>query len=128
MEYLTLDDILAIRDQIARDQRNVFSVRRPGSLMAAIEAPRRVLFGEEIFSSLSAKAGALSHGLIEFHPFWDGNKRIATRALHLFLQRNGARLTLGDEALRVYARDIARGTLTRDDVVAWLEQFIEDSA
>ena len=125
MVYLTLDDILAIRDQVARECANPVALREPSSLYAAMEAPGSVLFGQEMFQTLAEKAGALLYGLVQHHPFWDGNKRIATRALELFLLNNGARVTVSAEALQAYAREIARGKLSRDDVVAWLNQRIE---
>ena len=125
MVYLTLDDILAIRDEVARECANPVALREPSSLYAAMEAPGSVLFGQEMFQTLAEKAGALLYGLVQHHPFWDGNKRIATRALELFLFNNGARLTVSAEALQAYAREIARGKLSRDAVVAWLNQRIE---
>lgn len=125
MLYLTLDDILAIRDEVARECVNPVALREPSSLYAAMEAPRQIVFGEEIFHTLAEKAGALLYGLVQHHPFWDGNKRIATRALELFLLNNSARVTVSAEALQAYTREIARGNLSRDDVVAWLKQRIE---
>jgi death-on-curing protein len=126
MVYLTVDDVLAIRDAIEREYDNSFPVRTPSGLYAAIEAPRGVLFGQELFETLAEKSGALLYGLVHNHPFWDGNKRVATRAVRLFLERNGARLTGSDHELRAYAREIARGTLQREDVVAWVVNHIED--
>ncbi|KAB8141332.1 type II toxin-antitoxin system death-on-curing family toxin [Chloroflexia bacterium SDU3-3] len=128
MNYLHLGDLMAIRHRVAKESVNSCAVREMSSLMAAISAPQQVVFGQEIFGSLEEKAGALLHSLVVFHPFWDGNKRIATLALRLFLQRNGARLTATDDALRQYAREIARGAISREDVTAWLADQIEDSA
>lgn len=118
---------MAIRYQVAQGNLNSCSIRATSSLQAAIEAPNQVIFGQEMFATLAEKAGALLHSLIEFHPFWDGNKRIAVRALDLFLQRNGAHLSIDDEYLRSYTREIARGGVSRDAVIAWLEPWIEDA-
>lgn len=126
MNYLSLADIMALRYRLTQGNLNSVAVREMASLTAAVESPQRVVFGQEIFGSLVEKAAALFHDLIEFHPFWDGNKRIASGALRLFLQRNGAHLTVDDEALRSYAREIARGALSREDVTAWLEQWISE--
>lgn len=127
MVYLTLDEILAIRDDVARECANPVALRAPSSLYAAMQAPGSVLFGQEMFGTLAEKAAALLYGLIHNHPFWDGNKRIATRALRLFLQRNNAHLTVKDEALRVYAREIARGTVSREAVATRLGQWVAEN-
>lgn len=125
MVYLTIDDILAIRDQIEADYRNTFEVRTVNGLMSAVDAPRRSLFGEEMFPTLVEKAGVLFFALVQNHPFVDGNKRVATTALGKFLAANGAALRNGDAALIAYAREIARGKLSREDVTAWLAKHIE---
>lgn len=125
MVHLSLDDILAIRDEVARECANTCAVRALSSLYAAVETPHGVLFGQELFPSLVEQAGALFYGLIHNHPFWDGNKRIATRALRLLLTRNDARLVVEDERLRGYAREIARGIWSREDATAWLAPFVE---
>ena len=119
---------MAIRHKVAQGNLNSCSIRETSSLQAAIEAPNQVVFGQEMFQTVGEKAGALLHSLIEFHPFWDGNKRIAVRALNLFLQRNGAHLRINDEQLRAYTCEIAQGKLSRDQVIAWLTPLVEESA
>lgn len=127
-EYLTVDDVLAIRDRIAAKNVNSCAIRALGSLIAAVNAPQLAAFGEEAHHTLSEKAGALLYALIEFHPFWDGNKRIASEALVLFLQRNKMAFNVGDQELHAFTKAIALGTVRDDAITAWLDQHIERSA
>jgi death-on-curing protein len=127
MVYLELEDILNIRDQVATAYADRFEIISPNGLMSALAAPRRSAFGAEAFPTLADKAGALVYGLIQNHPFWDGNKRIATEALRLFISQNGATLTADASALRNFTTTIARGALRDGEIVVWMSNHIEQN-
>jgi death-on-curing protein len=126
MVYLTLDDILSIRDQVSVAYADRFEVMSPNGLMSALAAPRRSAFGTDAFPTLAEKAGALVFSLVQNHPFWDGNKRIASAALRLFLVRNGAALAASDSAIESFTVQIARGVLRAGGIAAWIGNRIED--
>jgi death on curing protein len=126
MEYLTLDDILEIRDRVSAAANDRFEVMSPNGLLSALSAPRRSAFGAEAFPTLAEKAGALVYALIQNHPFWDGNKRIATTALRLFLERNGMRCTADQQKLKAFTTTIAKGELRDGDLVQWVRNHMED--
>jgi death-on-curing protein len=126
MEYLSLDDILEIRDSVSAAANDRFEVMSPNGLLSALAAPRRSAFGAEIFPTLAEKAGALVYALIQNHPFWDGNKRIATAALLLFLERNGARCTADQQQIKAFTTTIAKGELRDGDLVMWVDKHMED--
>jgi len=128
MVYLDLEDILGIRDRVAEAYADQFEVMSPNGLLSALAAPRRSAFGAEAFPTLSEKAGALVYALIQNHPFWDGNKRIATGALRLFLERNHANLAADGPAIKSFTNAIARGALRDRELVAWVSDHIEDEA
>ena len=125
MVYLTLEDILDIRDQIGAAYNDRFEIMSSNGLMSALAAPRRSAFGAEVFPTLAEKAGALVYALIQNHPFWDGNKRIGTAALQLFLGRNGATLAVSDAELEVFTTAIARGALRDDAIAVWVGSHLE---
>ena len=125
MVYLTLDDILEIRDQVSAAANDRFEVMSPNGLLSALAAPRRSAFGDEAFVTLAEKAGALVYALIQNHPFWDGNKRIATAALRQFLGRNGAALVASDAEVKAFTTTIARGALRDSAIAAWIGSHIE---
>ena len=125
MVYLTLEEILEIRDRIAAAYNDPFEIMSFNGLMSALAAPRRSAFGAEMFPTLAEKAGALVYALVQNHPFWDGNKRIATAALRLFLGRNGAALAASDADLKAFTTSIARGALRGESIAAWVGSHIE---
>jgi death-on-curing protein len=95
-------------------------------LLSALAAPRRSAFGAEAYPTLADKAGALVYSLIQNHPFWDGNKRIATAALHLFAERNGTHLAADQHEMQTFATTIARGELRDGDVAGWINLRIKE--
>ncbi|HNP71849.1 MAG TPA: type II toxin-antitoxin system death-on-curing family toxin [Kouleothrix sp.] len=124
MVYLTLDDVLAIRDALAATRAahgdgDRYGVRTLSGLLSALAAPRRSAFGAELFPTLSAKAGALAFSLVQNHPFWDGNKRIAAAALRQFVEHNAARLDADDHALKLFTGGIARGQIRDEALAEW---------
>jgi len=126
MVDLSLDDILEIRDRVSVAANDRFEVMSPNGLLSALAAPRRSAFGAEAFPTLAEKAGALVYALIQNHPFWDGNKRIATAALLLFMERNGMRCTANQQQIKAFTTTIAKGELRNGDLVTWIDNHMED--
>jgi death-on-curing protein len=130
MEYVTLDDILALREELVQARAaygdgDRYNIRTIDGLMSALAAPQRAAFGTERFPSLAEKAGALVYALVQNHPFWDGNKRIAAAALRLFVQRNAAHIDASDQELQQFTTRIARGDMHDSDLQAWLAKHLE---
>ena len=123
--YLELDDILNIRDRVADAHGVRIEIMTIHGLLSALAAPRRSAFGIEAFPTLTEKAAALAFALVQNHPFWDGNKRIASAALRLFIERNSARLSAEDIDLRVFTTGIAKGALQGGVLVKWINDHIQ---
>jgi death-on-curing protein len=65
-------------------------VRDAGLIESAVARPRTTIFGEDAYPDLWTKAAALSHSLVNNHPFVDGNKRIGWIVAVALLRQNGA--------------------------------------
>jgi death-on-curing protein len=115
MKYVSQFDLLQIRTRLQAEARRSFDVMNPNGLQAALAAPRQAVFGHEVHSGLIDKAAILFSRLIENHPFYDGNKRIAVEALRLFLRRNQVQLSATDDELLHYARRIVL-----DGLAGWM--------
>lgn len=120
MVELTLADVLKIRDEVSATYHDRFEVMHMHALLSALAAPDRSAFGQEVFRTLAEKAAALLYALVQHHPFWDGNKRIATAALCLFLRRNGVVLVAGEVDFEMLTTSVARGELQDADIAAWI--------
>jgi death-on-curing protein len=69
-------------------------VRDIGLLDSATARPRSSAFGEDAYPTITLKAAALLHSLVNNHALLDGNKRIAWLATVVFLDLNGLNPTL----------------------------------
>jgi death-on-curing protein len=78
------------------------------------------VFGQEAYPSLDFKAAALLHSLARNHPLVDGNKRLAWLATVVFLDVNGARTGLGDDAAFRLVMNVAGGASDVHDIAARL--------
>jgi death-on-curing protein len=121
MHHLTLGDIISIRDAIGAHDPPRFAIANSAGLLTALTTPFQGAFGEEAFPTLIDKAAALVFFLVNNHPFYDGNKRIAGAALRLFLERNERPLTATDEELAAFTRML---TTTNDPREEWVLEWL----
>ena len=99
--------------------------RDEGLLVSAIHAPMQTFGGQELYPSTLEKAARLGYGLIRNHPFADGNKRIGTHAMLVFLAINGVTLSYEDEELITLILRTAAGDLDEPGFLAWLKAHVE---
>jgi len=122
IHYLTPADLYAAaEDALGRKP----DVRDRHLLRAAAARPALQAFGEEAYPSLLDKAAALMHSLAAHHLFFDGNKRTATRATALFLERNGLQPAWDAAAVYQFVLEIAQGKQDVPAIAAWLEEHTE---
>lgn len=99
-------------------------VRERHLLRAAAARPALRAFGQEAYPTLLDKAAALMHSLAAHHLFFDGNKRAATRATALFLERNGLRPTWTPEEVYAFVLEIAQNQHDVPEIAAWLSSHV----
>lgn len=119
--HLTLGDIVDIRDRYGAHDPFRFEIVNSPGLLSALTTPFQAAFGQEAFPDLIDKAAALVFLLIANHPFRDGNKRIASAALELFLARNGLKISAGSREIYALTQMITRMHDPRDPrLLSWL--------
>ncbi len=128
MRYLSHFDLLQIRTRLQAGAAQPFDLMNPNALHAALAAPRQSVFGQEAHPGITSKAAILFIRLINNHPFYDGNKRIAAAALRLFLERNGVRLNASDADTLSLARLVVVGEAEERMVEEWLTLHSEAAA
>lgn len=57
-------------------------------LEAALAAPSKVAFGEELYPSMADKTAILLYSMVKNHPWGNGNKRMGTVSAFLFAAFN----------------------------------------
>jgi death on curing protein len=96
-------------------------VRDWNLLLSALTRPRAAAYYEE--ADLIRQAATLLWGLVENHPFHDGNKRTAWVTAEAFLQANGHQVTATDDQIFPIVVNIAQG-MALDNADAWLREHI----
>ena len=120
MVSLTIEQILHLHALVLVKDGGADGVRDVGRLEAAVSTQHQVVFGEELYATVFAKAAALMRGIIGDHPFTDGNKRTAILAGLTLLELNNYHFdaTLGE--LEDFAVRIATDRLSIAEIADWL--------
>ena len=126
MVSLTLEQILQLHALVLVKDGGAEGVRDVGRLEAAVSTQHQVVFGEELYATVFAKAAALMRGIIGDHPFADGNKRTAMLAGLTLLEVNGYNFTAQRGELENLAVRVATDHLDIDAIADWLKRHSRD--
>ena len=120
MKVISRRQILLIHEQMIRETGGSQGLHDEGLLESALAAPFQSFDGEDAFPSIYQKAARLGYGLIKSHPFVDGNKRIGTHVMLVFLALNDITLAYTQEELTQIILAIAASEKRYEDLLKWL--------
>ena len=120
MKRLSKEQILMLHSQLIEEYGGSKGVRDHNLLDSALESPFQSFGGEELYPTLQAKAARLGYGLIKNHCMLDGNKRIGTHAMLVFLEINGLLVDYTQKELYETILSIADGSLEYEDLLKWI--------
>ena len=109
MRVLSKRQILMLHSMLVAQSGGADGLRDEGLLESAINTPLQT-FG---------------YGLIHNHPFLDGNKRIGTHAMLVFLDINNITLSYEDDDLIAAILRVASGEMDDSQLLEWLKTHIE---
>ena len=115
--------ILLHRDVIAQSGVSP-EIRDEGLLESALNAPFQTFAGIELYPTIIDKAAQLGYSLIKNHAFVDGNKRIGTHVMLIFLMLNGIDVDYEGEELTRLILGVAAGEISSEQLLAWLQAHI----
>lgn len=124
MTLLTSKQIEAMHGMIIRETGGLDGIRDQRLLDSALQLPFQTFGGEDLYPSFPEKAARLGYGLIQNHPFADGNKRIGVLAMLTFLELNGIAVSCTDKELIRIGLDLANGSMEPDQLVKWIVTHI----
>ena len=75
---------------------------------------------QSAYPSLQQKAARLGYGIVQNHPFVDGNKRTGAHAMLVFLALNGIKLDYTQEQLASIFLDVADSKIGYDELLEWI--------
>lgn len=120
MIRLSKEQVLELHSQLIRITGGTDGLRDEGMLDSALSAPFQAFDDVSFFPSIMQKAARLGFRLINNHPFVDGNKRIGTHVMLVFLELNGIHLSYSQEELYTIILDIASSQKHYEDLLEWI--------
>ena len=120
MKKLSKNQILMLHTQLIQQTGGSNGVRDYNLLESALETPFQSFGGDELYPTIQEKAARLGYGLIKNHCMIDGNKRIGTHAMLVFLALNGIELKYTQKELYETILDVAAGNIEYEGLLQWV--------
>lgn len=120
MKKLSKDQIIMLHSQLIEQTGGTDGIRDVNLLESAIESPFQSFAGEELYPTIQKKGARLGYCLIKNHCMLDGNKRIGTHAMLVFLALNGIELRYTQKELYEMIFSVADGSLEYEDTLSWV--------
>jgi death-on-curing protein len=109
-----------LHTQLIQETGGSDGLRDDGLLESALEAPFQSYGDQDLFPTVQAKAARLGYGLIKNHAMVDGNKRIGTHAMLIFLALNGVELEYTQKELYDEIIGVAAGKNEYEQLLNWI--------
>ena len=120
MITLTKEQVLMLHDQLIEATGGSKGIRDEGREESALMNPYQSFGGIELYPSIQAKAAQLCFGIVKDHPMIDGNKRLGTHVMLVFLALNGYELSYSQKELSDTILLLAAGKLQSEDILQWI--------
>lgn len=123
MKHLSLDEVIAIHDDMIEEYGGSHGIRDIGLIQSAISRPQASFGGEDLYPSVFDKAAALFHSLMFNHAFVDGNKRTTISVTARFLVLNGYSLEVSHKIFVEFPLQVENEHLDLETIGAWLKKY-----
>lgn len=111
--------VIAVHAEQIAEHGGSDGIRDRGLLSSALFRPRNLAgYGTPIVFELAA---AYAFGIIQNHPFVDGNKRSGFLAAYVFLALNGWKLIAAEASAVEAVLALASGGISEAEFAAWLK-------
>ena len=125
--FLTLEDVLALHDELILRYGGSPGLRDAGLLEAALAMPQAGFGGQYFHEFPHEMAAAYLFHIIRNHPYIDGNKRVALACAILFFKINRVPYSITEEEAVELTLSAARGQLDKGAVTEFFRQHLKIS-
>ena len=125
MKILSKRQILMLHSALVAQSGGLDGIRDERLLDSALNVPFQTFAEQDLYPTVLEKAVRLGYGLICNHPFLDGNKRIGTHVMLVFLEINQLSLSYEDEELISTILQTASGMLDYNGLLNWVKEHLE---
>ena len=120
MIILSKEQVLKLHTSLIKTTGGSDGIRDEGMLDLALNNPFQSFGGKELYPSIQAKAARLCFGLVKNHAMLDGNKRLGTHVMLVFLALNGYELSYSQKELSDVILALAAGNICEKEILQWI--------
>lgn len=120
MIVLSKQQILLLHSQLISGTGGSDGLRDVGLLESAINSPFQQFGNEDLYPTIQQKASRLCFGLVNNHPFIDGNKRIGAHVMLVFLALNGIELEYTQDDLSSTILKLTSNEISYQQLTKWI--------
>ena len=120
MIVLSKQQILLLHSQLISGTGGSDGLREVGLLESAINSPFQQFGNEDLYPTIQQKASRLCFGLVNNHPFIDGNKRIGAHVMLVILALNGIELEYTQDDLSSTILKLASNEISYQQLTKWI--------
>lgn len=124
MKWISKEQVLSLHSELVADFGGSDGIRDEAILDSALNAPFQTFGGLDLYPGVVEKAARIGFGLVKNHPFVDGNKRMGTHMMLVFLKLNNVELEYEDDDLIAVILSIASGGMDDERLREWIENHI----
>ena len=122
--WLLESAVLAVHNMMIARFGGTDGVRDRGLLESALARPTNIYKFDQS-AQIAQLAAAYAGGIIQNHPFVDGNKRTGFMAAYVFLDINGSTLVADEVSATSMTMSLAASEIDEHDYGVWLATNIE---
>jgi death-on-curing protein len=120
LKFLPDELVLDIHKSLIQMFGGSHGVRDRGLLLSALAQPKMPIGGRFAHRTIFDKAAAYGYHLCAYHPFADGNKRVAFMAMYQFLEKNGYDFETTERDVYETMIAVATGKTKKLAIAEWL--------
>jgi death-on-curing protein len=125
---LTVDEILNIHLEVEAKFPTIYrGVQKPGLLESIATRPSQKHYNQEHFPDIYSKCASLIEAIIQWHPFFDGNKRTGLLVAFSYMYKNRFMFMVPIWAVR-FSVLIADHKRNLQDIRRWVQVLSADNA
>lgn len=122
MIILSKEQVLRLHTDLIKATGGSDGIRDEGMLDSALNNPLQSFGGKELYPGILTKAAQLCFGLVKNHAMIDGNKRLGTHVMFVFLALNGYELTYSQKELIDIILALASGEIGAESILQWITE------
>ena len=120
MIRLSKEQVILLHQRLIETTGGSTGIRDEGMLESALSNPFQSFGDVELYPSIQAKAAQLCFGIVKNHPMIDGNKRLGTHVMLVFMALNGYELLYTQQELSNTIHDLAAGKIGFETILQWI--------